>query len=103
MTHAVEGVARVGAGEFSEVIPWIVSGKSADALRAQAGKLARHVSDRPGDRPADIGLSLATTRAVLGNRAVVIGADRDALLAGLDSVASGGASAVTGAAPGGEP
>ncbi|WUM74055.1 SDR family NAD(P)-dependent oxidoreductase [Streptomyces sp. NBC_00328] len=86
----------------AEVIPWIVSGKSAEALRAQAAKLRTYLADRPGERPADIGLSLATTRARLGHRAVVLGTDRDTLLAQL---AEGGTSSalVTGAAPGGEP
>ncbi|MER6548140.1 SDR family NAD(P)-dependent oxidoreductase [Streptomyces sp. NPDC001250] len=89
----------------TEVIPWIVSGKTASALRAQAGKLHQHVVDRPGERPADIGLSLATTRARLGHRAVVLGADRDTLLAPLAALAEGGTGPglVTGATMGGEP
>ncbi|MGW1800884.1 SDR family NAD(P)-dependent oxidoreductase [Streptomyces sp. NPDC001984] len=105
MRHAVEGVARVGAEEFSGVIPWIVSGKSANALRAQAEKLWKHVTARPGERPADIGLSLATTRARLGHRAVVLGTDRETLLDSLSAFAGSGTGApvVSGAAPGGEP
>src|SRR4051812_47168313 len=105
MRHGVEGVARVGAEEISGVIPWIVSGKSSNALRAQAEKLWKHVTDRPGERPADIGLSLATTRARLGHRAVVLGTDRGALLDSLASFTGSGTGApvVSGVAPGGEP
>ncbi|MET7702255.1 SDR family NAD(P)-dependent oxidoreductase [Streptomyces sp. NPDC005485] len=95
----------MGAEEFSGVIPWIVSGKSANALRAQADKLHTHLSERPGQRPGDIGLSLATTRAQLGHRAVVLGTDHDSLLTSLASFAATGtgALAVSGAAGGGEP
>ncbi|WP_345260705.1 SDR family NAD(P)-dependent oxidoreductase [Streptomyces hundungensis] len=86
----------------AEVMPWIVSGKSADALRAQAAKLRTYLNDRPGERPADVGLSLATTRAVLGHRAVVLGADRDALLGEL-AAGGTGPGLVSGTAEGGEP
>ena len=43
----------------------------------------------PGLSPVDVGFSLATTRAVFEHRAVVVGADRDELLAGLGEVAAG--------------
>ncbi|MGW3176443.1 SDR family NAD(P)-dependent oxidoreductase [Streptomyces sp. NPDC001153] len=91
--------------EMPPAVPWLISGKSAQALRAQAEKLWKHVTDRPAERPVDIGLSLATTRARLGHRAVVLGTDRDTLLDSLASFANSGtgASVVSGAAGGGEP
>ncbi|MEW2118305.1 SDR family NAD(P)-dependent oxidoreductase [Streptomyces sp. NPDC005474] len=92
------------------VLPWIVTGHDEDALRGQAGKLRAFAADRPdgsdasGASAEDIGRALATTRAFLGHRAVVVGADREALLGGLDALASGAptASVVSGAVlPGG--
>ncbi|MEL5961316.1 ketoacyl-synthetase C-terminal extension domain-containing protein, partial [Streptomyces sp. CLV115] len=68
-----------GAG----VVPWILSAKSADALREQAGNLAAFVKDRPETEPSDVGFSLATGRSVFEHRAVVLGSDREELLAGL--------------------
>ncbi|MDQ0932813.1 type I polyketide synthase [Streptomyces turgidiscabies] len=91
-------------------LPWIVTGHDEDALRAQAGKLRAFAADHPdgsdgsGASAEDTGRALATTRAFLGHRAVVVGGDREALLGGLDALASGAptASVVSGAAlPGG--
>ncbi|WP_037649751.1 hypothetical protein, partial [Streptomyces hygroscopicus] len=48
------------------VVPWLLSAKSAEALRAQAQRLLTHLEsadDTP--RAVDIGWSLATTRAAL--------------------------------------
>ncbi|MFI1097980.1 type I polyketide synthase [Streptomyces sp. NPDC020917] len=52
------------------IVPWVVSGRSAAALRGQAEQLAAHVTD--ASRLADVGLSLATTRAAMEHRAVVL-------------------------------
>ncbi|MEU1807304.1 SDR family NAD(P)-dependent oxidoreductase, partial [Streptomyces sp. NPDC019937] len=75
------------------VVPWVLSGRSARAVEAQAGRLAEFLDER-APSAVDVGLSLVTTRAALEHRAVVLGADDDALragLAGLDgpSVVSG--------------
>uniref|UniRef100_UPI003EC0E2AB type I polyketide synthase n=1 Tax=Nocardiopsis synnemataformans TaxID=61305 RepID=UPI003EC0E2AB len=72
---------------------WVVSGGSGEALRAQAGRLAEHVRANPDLDPVDVGFSLATTRAHHAHRAVVTGATREELLAGLDVLAGGGAAA----------
>ncbi|MER6188303.1 type I polyketide synthase, partial [Streptomyces sp. NPDC001652] len=77
------------------VVPWTVSAKSAEGLRAQAARLLAHLSEHPEPSPADVALSLATTRAALEHRAVVVGDGRTALLAGLEAVASGTAAAST--------
>ncbi|WP_079432439.1 type I polyketide synthase [Streptomyces katrae] len=52
-------------------VPWPLSGKTGAALRAQAARLAAETGAE--DRPVDVGLSLATTRAALEHRAVVLG------------------------------
>ncbi|MGM1064046.1 type I polyketide synthase [Saccharothrix sp. Mg75] len=92
------------------VVPWVLSGATPAAVRAQAASLLPSSdwpsSDRPGaDRsagePVDVALSLATTRAALEHRAVVVGADREELLAGLRAVADGDPGAITGTAAAG--
>ncbi|WP_307630049.1 type I polyketide synthase [Streptomyces turgidiscabies] len=68
---------------------WLVSGRTAAGLSAQAGRLREWVTERPGLEPADVAWSLAATRSVFEHRAVVLGADRAELVAGLESVAAG--------------
>ncbi|MFD0442365.1 ketoacyl-synthetase C-terminal extension domain-containing protein [Streptomyces indonesiensis] len=83
------------------VIPWVVSGRTADALRAQAERLVEAVAADDTLDPADIGLSLAAHRTLFGHRAVVLGESRAALLEGLASVARAASSpgVVIGGAP----
>ncbi|WP_413799337.1 type I polyketide synthase [Streptomyces iranensis] len=71
------------------VLPWLLSGKNADALRAQAGRLLADLDRRSDVSLTDLGYSLATTRAALDHRAVVVGADRVGLVAGLEALAGG--------------
>ncbi|MBT2386232.1 type I polyketide synthase [Streptomyces sp. ISL-11] len=71
-------------------VAWPLSARDADALTGQAERLLAHVEEHPGHTPADIGLSLATTRAALPHRAAVVGTGRDELLRGLRALASGG-------------
>ncbi|MGX7825919.1 SDR family NAD(P)-dependent oxidoreductase [Actinokineospora sp. 24-640] len=81
-------------------VPWVVTARDPAALRAQAAGLRTALADAD---PRDAGWSLATTRATLDHRAVVIGADRDTLLTGLDALLEGRAAAnlTTGAGGGG--
>ncbi|MFJ7041777.1 type I polyketide synthase, partial [Streptomyces rochei] len=72
------------------VVPWVLSGRNEAALRAQADRLAEHVAAREELTPLDVAFSLATTRTTFDNRAVVVGRDRQELLSGLATVASGG-------------
>ncbi|WP_437113659.1 SDR family NAD(P)-dependent oxidoreductase [Streptomyces violaceusniger] len=69
-------------------LPWVISARSEPALRAQAAQLRAFAatSDR---HPADIGWTLAQHRAALEHRAVVVAADRNTFLAGLDAIATG--------------
>ncbi|MGA5566880.1 type I polyketide synthase, partial [Streptomyces platensis] len=69
-------------------LPWVVSGRSATALRAQADRLASW-TETTGQSPVDTGHALVASRAALEHRAVVVGADQDALVAGLRGVAEG--------------
>ncbi|WP_393071863.1 type I polyketide synthase [Streptomyces sp. LN704] len=71
------------------VVPWVVSGQGADALRDQAARLLTHLGTQPDLDPADVGLSLVGTRSAFGNRAVIRGGDREELLAGLAALARG--------------
>ncbi|MET9554113.1 type I polyketide synthase [Streptomyces sp. NPDC006645] len=70
-------------------IPWVLSGRSRDSLRAQAARLLTHLTERPGADPLDIGHALATTRSPLEFRAAILGADRDELMRGLTGLAEG--------------
>ncbi|MBY8885297.1 SDR family NAD(P)-dependent oxidoreductase [Streptomyces sp. PTM05] len=72
-----------------EPAPWILSARSHDALRGQARALAAHLADRPDARPADIALSLARTRTLFEQRAVLLGADRDQLISSAKELADG--------------
>ncbi|MET8067358.1 type I polyketide synthase, partial [Micromonospora sp. NPDC005313] len=58
-------------------VPLPVSASSPASLRRQATRLRRLLEGDPGLRPRDVGWSLATTRAMLPYRAVVLGSDRD--------------------------
>ncbi|MGW1230790.1 SDR family NAD(P)-dependent oxidoreductase, partial [Streptomyces sp. NPDC002530] len=62
------------------LVPWLVSSKSASGLTGQTRRLA---SGTEGLNAADVALSLATTRAALEHRAVVLGTDTDELRARL--------------------
>ncbi|MCF3101769.1 SDR family NAD(P)-dependent oxidoreductase [Streptomyces roseoverticillatus] len=65
--------------------PWLLSARSEDALRAQAHRLLEaDTSD-----PAAVARALSTTRAAHRHRAVVTGADEQALRAGLEALAAG--------------
>ncbi|PJJ04982.1 acyl transferase domain-containing protein [Streptomyces sp. 2333.5] len=85
-----------GIGTGAGVVPWVLSGKSAEALRAQAGRLyefltgADAVDSTAGSAGlVDVGFSLAATRAVFDHRAVVVGRERAGLLEGLQALARG--------------
>ncbi|AUS81179.1 type I polyketide synthase [Actinoalloteichus sp. AHMU CJ021] len=70
-------------------VPWLLSGRTPAALRAQANRLRSWVSDRPELAVEDVGWSLAHTRAALEHRAAVVAEDREALLSGLAAIAEG--------------
>ncbi|MFH8371836.1 SDR family NAD(P)-dependent oxidoreductase [Streptomyces sp. NPDC018031] len=71
------------------VVPWPLSARDDQALRAQASALAERL--RAGDEVpvADVGWSLTTTRAVFERRAVIVGDDRAEMTAALAALADG--------------
>ncbi|WP_262418771.1 type I polyketide synthase [Streptomyces sp. SP2-10] len=70
-------------------VPWVLSGKTGTALRAQARRLLSRLTDTAATDLAGIGHALATTRATLDERAVVVGAGPAELRAGLAALAEG--------------
>ncbi|GAB1818046.1 type I polyketide synthase [Herbidospora sp. RD11066] len=83
--------APVAANTGLSTVPWLLSGRSEEALRAQAARLRDHLADDAD--PAAVGYTLATARASFEHRAVVVGQETEGLLRGLDALATGGASA----------
>ncbi len=71
------------------VLPWLVSARSAAGLRGQAGRLADFVARTPDLSPIDVAHSLATSRAALDHRAVVLAADLPAFATALSALAAG--------------
>ncbi|MEV5816424.1 type I polyketide synthase, partial [Streptomyces mutabilis] len=105
---AEPGAARTegaGSGErTAPVVPWLLSARTGDALRAQAQRLIHHLtahdpaasgSGAGVPRPVDVAYSLATTRTAFEHRVAVTGADREGLLAALGAVARGEEPATT--------
>ena len=85
--HEHQAAAAGLAG--GRAVPWVLSGKSPQALQAQAERLAAFVGARPQLSNRDIGLSLAR-RSSFEDRAVVLGDEREHLLVGLGALAHGG-------------
>ncbi|MFE5586384.1 type I polyketide synthase [Kitasatospora sp. NPDC056531] len=74
-------------GEPAGVRPWVLSARSADALRGQAARLAAELAARPELPVADIGHALLRSRTLFEHRAVVVGRERADFAAGLRAVA----------------
>ncbi|OFJ50465.1 hypothetical protein BEL07_28085 [Mycolicibacterium grossiae] len=77
------------------VLPWALSAKTPEALAAQAARLAEHVAAHPDLDALDVGWTLGG-RTEFAHRAVVLGADRDALLDGLRTITADGVDALDG-------
>ncbi|MEU8878093.1 type I polyketide synthase, partial [Streptomyces javensis] len=102
---AMDAVSAPAPERSLPVLAWPVSGRTEDALRAQAARLRPSVAagaDAP--RPLDLAYSLATSRAALEHRAVALGRDGDLLGDQLAALAEGRGAAglVQGSAAGGK-
>ena len=80
------------------VVPWVVSARSEASLAGQVERLADFAGERSDAAAVDVAYSLLMSRASMEHRAVVVGADRDALRGGLADSASW----ITGRASGGK-
>ncbi|MEN0137392.1 MAG: SDR family NAD(P)-dependent oxidoreductase [Rhodococcus sp. (in: high G+C Gram-positive bacteria)] len=80
-----EDAAEEAAPQSASPLVWVLSGKTGDALRAQATRLAEFLdaSETELPDPADLAYSLATTRSGFTHRAAVIGDTLDDLRDGL--------------------
>ncbi|OBH07866.1 polyketide synthase [Mycobacterium sp. E2699] len=87
IVEAVPAVEVPQPGPKPAVVPWAVSAKSVPALRSQAARLAAHVRAQGDLDVAGVAWTLAG-RTAFEHRAVVVGGDRDRLLAGLDELAA---------------
>ncbi|MFE9122398.1 type I polyketide synthase [Streptomyces sp. NPDC007172] len=92
-----DATAAAKTDVLSSTLPWLVSARSAEALRAQAGKLREHVAGSDGLDYVDAGWTLLSARALHEHRAVVFGRDREEFLTGLEALASDGPGVVSGA------
>ncbi|WP_268241611.1 beta-ketoacyl synthase N-terminal-like domain-containing protein, partial [Sphaerisporangium melleum] len=96
--------ASVESGSALGVVPWLLSANDESGLRAQAARLAAWTTEAAQDAAfGEVGAALARGRAVLERRAVVLGADRDEVVAGLRALAAGESASgvVTGGGSGG--
>ncbi|MEY7974417.1 type I polyketide synthase, partial [Saccharomonospora xinjiangensis] len=100
----VPEVAAVPPVVRPDAVPLLLSARGESALRAQSRRLRRLLIEQPELSIVDVACSLATSRTTHRYRAVVVGADRAELLAGLDAVADGreAAGVVTGVAHDGD-
>ncbi|NEB81613.1 SDR family NAD(P)-dependent oxidoreductase, partial [Streptomyces sp. SID14478] len=78
-----------GAGSGTGAVPWVVSGKSAEAVAGQADRLASFLAERPELDALAVGRSLAVSRARFDHRAVVVGETSEELLSGVRALAAG--------------
>ncbi|WP_369172978.1 type I polyketide synthase [Streptomyces sp. R28] len=85
-----EAVVRPG------LVPWVISARGQAALAGQAARLRALLAAHPEYDPVDVAHSLATTRTAFEDRAVVVGANRDELLRGLDALVENEAGPVCG-------
>ncbi|WP_159056429.1 type I polyketide synthase, partial [Streptomyces sp. DSM 15324] len=70
-------------------VPWVLSGRGSEALRGQAVRLLARVERDADLSPVNVGWTLTAGRAVLDDRAAVVGTDRATLVAGLRALARG--------------
>ncbi|MFJ5263440.1 type I polyketide synthase [Streptomyces sp. NPDC088387] len=90
-TCPVETAAMTGgpANKAPAPVPWLLSAADEGALRAQAGRLAAELADRPDLLSLDVGHTLSVSRAALTHRALIPHGDRPHMLDALRALAVG--------------
>nr|WP_229882520.1 type I polyketide synthase [Streptomyces alanosinicus] len=87
---AADSAAPAAEPRTLPVVPWPVSARSEEGLRAQAARLLARLREQPEPpRALDVGHALATTRAALEHRAIVLAADHDTAVRELTALAEG--------------
>ncbi|PNG95566.1 Oleandomycin polyketide synthase [Streptomyces malaysiensis] len=85
----VDDAGTPGLVATGGVVPWVLSGKTQAALRAQAERLVSHLESGSDANAVDVGWSLATTRAALEHRAVILATDTEGGVATARALAEG--------------
>jgi 4-hydroxyphenylalkanoate synthase len=70
-------------------VPWVISARNEDALRAQGARIHAYMAARPEQGLAATGYALASTRTAFDYRAVITGATREELMDGLAALRTG--------------
>ncbi|MER7764729.1 type I polyketide synthase, partial [Streptomyces sp. NPDC097619] len=88
---AGHGTDGDGAAEraLPPVLPVVLSGKTAAAVKGQAERLRAHLLEHPELTSADVAFSAVASRAQFDRRAAVVATDRDELIARLGSLLEG--------------
>nr|WP_323183774.1 SDR family NAD(P)-dependent oxidoreductase [Streptomyces canus] len=86
---AAPGTPETPVAPRTGLVPWVVSGRTDEALRGQAQRLLSWARRREAVDVSGVGAALAGTRTGFEHRAVVLGADLDELTAGLAALAQG--------------
>ncbi|GAA2197788.1 type I polyketide synthase [Streptomyces bangladeshensis] len=81
--------AEEPAAPTTDTVPWLLSGHTPDALRAQAARLLEHLAAAPDTDPHRLAGALAHARARHVHRAAVLGRTPGELTAGVRAVAEG--------------
>ncbi|PSM40183.1 3-ketoacyl-ACP reductase, partial [Streptomyces dioscori] len=89
--EAAEPAPRPDSGPASApvaggTVPWVLAGSTPEALRAQAVRLRERLDDLGTRDPAAVGHALATSRAALEHRAVLVGSGHEDLARELDAL-----------------
>ncbi|GAA4232324.1 hypothetical protein GCM10022254_31890 [Actinomadura meridiana] len=85
---APDGATAEAPPEPARTVPWVLSARSPDALRAQAERLAAFLEKHPDVDPLDVGYTLATARSTFEHRAVIVAEDRARFLDRLAKLAT---------------
>ncbi len=98
--EAPEPDTTVETAPDAAAIPFVLSGRTPQALRAQAARLTEFLTENPSLPPLDVARTLAAGRTHLDHRGAVVARDHTELLAALTALANGEPGGVTGVARG---